>query len=111
MTLYRATAFGQIAMTAEEEAEFLATQGSNTVFIPKSITMKAARIVLLKAGLLTQATNYINSLEGVEGDLAKIEWEFSTTVERDNHLVKALTVVLGKTEAQIDQMFIDAILL
>jgi hypothetical protein len=40
-----------------------------------------------------------------EGEEARIEWEFSGTVERDKALVQSLATALGITEAQLDELF------
>ena len=38
----------------------------------------------------------------------KIWWDYSTIVERNNQLVNEVLKLLGKTDEEIDQMFINA---
>ncbi|WP_422985210.1 hypothetical protein [Undibacterium sp. Ji50W] len=76
--------------------------------VPTVITMRQARLALLHAGLLNHVNTSIANLPGVQGDASRIEWEFSSTVERHKLLIVALTPVLGMTDAQIDSLFIDA---
>lgn len=75
---------------------------------PSIVTMRQARLALLHAGMLAQVNAAVASLPGVEGDAARIEWEFSSTVERDRPLVQALIGALGLNEAQLDALFVAA---
>lgn len=72
---------------------------------PASVTMRQARLALLQSGLLTQVDAAVASMPGVDGEAARIEWEFSTTVERNRPLVQSLIGALGLTEAQLDDLF------
>jgi len=71
------------------------------VVIP-DISMRQARLALLADGLL----------DGIEAAMStpeyKIWWEYSTVVERNNPLVEQVLATLGKSNAEIDQMFIGA---
>lgn len=73
--------------------------------VPEVVTMRQARLALLQSGLLAQVNTAVSSMTGAAGDAARIEWEFSSTVERNLPLVQSLTGVLGLTEAQIDDLF------
>lgn len=75
---------------------------------PKSVTMRQARLALLGAGLLATVSDAVATMAGAEGDAARIEWEFSSEVKRDQPLVIALAPVLGMTDAQLDDLFIAA---
>ena len=70
-----------------------------------SVTMRQARLALLQQGLLTQVNNAVASMPGVQGDAVRIEWEFSSTVERNRPLVQSLSVSLGLTSQQLDDLF------
>lgn len=70
--------------------------------VPTSITMRQARLALLKAGLLDTVNAGVSSL----GQAAQIEWEFATTVERSAPLVVALASVLGLDDAALDALFV-----
>ena len=70
-----------------------------------SVTMRQARLALLQQGLLTQVNNAVASMSGDQGDAARIEWEFSNTVDRNRPFVQALAASLGLTSQQIDDLF------
>ena len=76
--------------------------------VPKSVTMRQARTALFNAGLLTTVNTAIAAMPGSAGDIARIQWEFSSDVLRDQPLVTALSSVLGLTAAQLDSLFITA---
>ena len=70
-----------------------------------SVEMRQARLALHQQGLLTQINNAVASMPGVQGDAVRIEWEFSSTVERNRPLVQSLSVSLGLTSQQLDDLF------
>jgi hypothetical protein len=70
-----------------------------------SVTMRQARLALLQQGLLTQINNAVASMPGAQGEAVRIEWEFSSTVERNRPLVQALAASLGLTPQQLDDLF------
>jgi hypothetical protein len=70
--------------------------------IPTSVTMRQARLALLGAGLLEQVNAAITD------PAAQIEWEYATTVERNSPLVQNLSIGLGLTEQQLDDLFTTA---
>lgn len=76
--------------------------------VPQVVTMRQARLALNAAGLLASVNSSIASMPGTIGDAARIEWEFSATVERHKPLVISLTAELHLTNAQIDELFITA---
>jgi hypothetical protein len=76
--------------------------------VPSSVTMRQARLALLAAGLLDTIETAIAALPGMEGEAARIEWEYATTIERANPLFSALTAQLGIPNEQLDQLFITA---
>jgi hypothetical protein len=71
------------------------------VIIP-TLTMRQARLALLDDGLLDEVEAAITTPEN------RIWWDYSTTVERSHPLVNAVLTALGKTETEIDSMFIAA---
>lgn len=73
--------------------------------VPASVTMLQARLALLQAKLLAQVNAAVAEMPGAAGDAARIEWEFSSTVERHYPLVESLGVALGMTDAQLDDLF------
>jgi len=75
---------------------------------PAVVDMAQARLALLQAGLLAAVQVAINSMPGLAGDAARIEWEFRPTVRRDSPLVTALASALSLDSAALDQLFIAA---
>lgn len=76
--------------------------------VPAVVTMRQARLALLGAGLLTQVNDAVAGLPGAQGDAARITWEFSSEVRRDDALVSSLAAVLNLSSAQLDQLFTTA---
>jgi hypothetical protein len=75
---------------------------------PSRITMRQARLVLLSAGLLDKVNAAIAAMQGAAGEAARIEWEYAHDIERTNPLFSQLAEALGLSEAQIDNLFIEA---
>jgi hypothetical protein len=75
--------------------------------VPREITMRQARLVLLGAGLLDDIAPAIDALPSPQKEAAQIEWEYSNTMQRTNPLITALAPALNLTDAQIDQLFIQ----
>lgn len=74
--------------------------------IPDAVTMRQARLSLLGAGMLASVDEAIASMPGVEGEAARIEWEYAQEVRRDSPLIAALGPALGLTGEQIDALFV-----
>jgi len=73
--------------------------------IPVQVTMRQARIALLRAGYLTQIDAAIAALTGAAGQEAQITWNSSSTVRRDNPLLAQIASTFGLTSAQLDGLF------
>ena len=76
-----------------------------TISVPDVVTMRQARLALLQSGMLAQVNTAVANMPGAAGDAARIEWEFSSTVERNRPLVQSLIGALGLTESQLDDLF------
>lgn len=76
--------------------------------IPVAVTMRQARLALLAAGHLATANAAIAAMPGVDGDAARIEWEYASTVKRTSQLVSGIAAILGLTSEQLDELFIAA---
>ena len=100
--------FSALPQFAHEVNAALATVPPQPGALPESVTMLNARLVLIDQGLLESANAYIAAMPGAEGDAARTYWEFAANVRRDNPLVESLRVVLGKTQEEIDALFIAA---
>jgi len=98
--------------TPEEVAEIEARKAAAAVpVVPRSVTMRQARLALLAAGKLGAVDAAIASLPSPQKEAAQIEWEFSSVVERDRPLVQTLGPALGLSESELDQLFITAVAL
>ena len=76
--------------------------------IPQSVTMRQARLALMSAGKLATVNAAIAGMAGVQGDAARIEWEFSSEVKRNQPLVMSMGQALGLTSTQLDALFTQA---
>jgi hypothetical protein len=99
----------QVEMTAEEIAEFEAMQAlANIPVVPRVVTMRQARLALFQAGKLATVNDAIANMAGAQGEAARIEWEFSNEVQRNQPLVLALAPLLNMTSTDLDNLFILA---
>lgn len=71
--------------------------------VPTSITPRQARLYLLQNDMLEQVEALV-----AENKAFQIEWEYATTIERNNPLTQGMIAGLGLTEAQADAMFLGA---
>ena len=94
-----------VDMTAQEDADFLATLPVAKI---TSVTMRQARRALHAAGLLSSVDAAIEAMSEPDKTAARIEWEYSTEVQRSNGTFAALTAALGLTEQQVDALFAQA---
>lgn len=75
---------------------------------PSQVTMRQARLALASAGLLSQVSVAIGSLEEPQRTAASIEWDYSQVVERDRELVALLGPMLGLDDEALDDLFREA---
>lgn len=76
--------------------------------VPRSVTMRQARLVLLGAGLLDQVGNAIDMLEEPQRSAARIEWDYASKVDRDSQMVMLIGDALNLNSAELDALFIAA---
>jgi hypothetical protein len=76
--------------------------------VPQQVTMRQARLALLADGKLSSVDAAIDSLDSPERETARIEWDYSSSVERSRPLVVLLGQALGIDEDALDQLFITA---
>lgn len=67
------------------------------------VTMRQARLQLLELGLLDEVEAMVS-----QDRKNQIEWEYSSTVERNSNLIDAIKILLNLSDEQIDKMFEDA---
>lgn len=72
--------------------------------VPQQVTMRQARLALLKAGLLDDAESTIASA----GREAQLEWEYASVIERSNPVIAIVQQQQGVTDDQIDDLFREA---
>lgn len=79
-----------------------------TSSVPESVTMRQARLALMRSGKLNAVNSAIAEMPGEEGDTARIEWEFSGTVERNWGFVKQVAFQIGLSDNDLDDLFVLA---
>ena len=88
--------------------EYRHADGVLTLLVPQAVTMRQARLALLAAGKLAAVNSAIAGMPGAQGEAARIEWEFSSEVQRNQPLVLSLGGALNMTPAQLDGLFVAA---
>ena len=73
--------------------------------VPDSVSMRQARLAMLNSGILSNADTAIAAMVSPEKEQAQIEWEYSTTVERNSPLITLLAPGLGLSDSQVDELF------
>lgn len=72
--------------------------------VPQQVTMRQARLELLKRELLDDVEAVITAA----GREAQIQWEYAAVVERSNPAVAIVQQQKALTDAQIDDLFREA---
>lgn len=72
--------------------------------VPQQVTMRQARLELLKRELLDDVEAVITAA----GREAQIQWEYASVVERSNPVIAIVQQQQGMTDAQIDDLFREA---
>ena len=84
------------------------------VEVPQSVTMRQARRALLERGLLDErdllgeVETAIDSLDSPNKEIARIDWDYSSTVERGRDVVILVGLALGFDSDGLDELFIAA---
>jgi len=74
----------------------------------QTVSMRQCRIALLDAGLLEAVQSSIATMPGVEGERARIDWEYALEVRRDWPLIGYMAGDLGLSDEQVDALFVAA---
>lgn len=74
------------------------------VVVPAAISAVQARLALNRAGLREAAETAIAQADQDVRDL----WEYAATLHRDHPVLRALAAAVGLTDAQLDDLFIQA---
>ena len=72
--------------------------------VPQQVTMRQARLELLKRALLDDVEAVITAAVRE----AQIQWEYASIVERSNPVIAVVQQQQGFTDAQIDDLFREA---
>lgn len=97
-------------------AAFLSTTSCNVCgwapTLPKNIpdvTPRQMRQALVLSGITLETIDAVlNSLPDPQKSLAKIEWEYSISFQRNRPIVAAVGQVLGWTSDQLDELWLYA---
>ena len=73
--------------------------------VPQQVSMRQARLALLGAGLLDDVEAVISAA----GRAAQLEWEYAAVVDRSNTAVAIVQQQQGMADAQIDDLFREAV--
>jgi len=77
--------------------------------IPAEVSMRQARMALEAVGMLESVEEAMDALPpGPQKRLARIEWEYATSLRRDHPLVAQLQAALALTDEQVDELFVAA---
>lgn len=79
--------------------------GSLIKTCPEKVSMRQARLALHRRNLLQIVIESLSALPDPQKTEAQIEWEYATEVRRDSPLVQTLSVALGMTKPDIDDLF------
>ena len=95
--------------TPEEQADIDARRAAAAIpVVPQSVPMLNAHLALIAAGWMTSIKAYLDALTGPAGDAARAYFTLAQTMRRDHDLVLSIPAALGKTEAEVDDLFIQA---
>ncbi len=86
------------------DGENISPPPSTPAAIPASVSPRQIRQALTRAGLRNQVETTISVADRDTKDW----WEFATSIERNHPQVVAMSVALGQTEQQIDDLFVLA---
>jgi hypothetical protein len=95
--------------TPEEQAEIDARRAAAaSPVVPERVPMLNAHLVLIDAGWMEGVQAYLDALPGPDGAKARAYFVQALTMERQHPLVLGIPAALGKTEADVDQLFTAA---
>lgn len=99
-TIYRANA----ARTGLE----VAPPVTPPVVVPEVVPMLNAKLAMIEADWMGDVTAYLDAIPGKDGELARTFFAEALTMRRDHPLVLGIPSAIGKTEAEVDALFIVA---
>ncbi len=82
---------------------------NEAVIIPSVIQMRQFRLELLSRSLLEYVPTAISSIQDDQKrKQVQIEWEYSTTVDKNSEWVKLLASALNLSQNELDILFLEA---
>jgi hypothetical protein len=78
--------------------------------IPQELTPRQLRLQLIDEGIVSaQIEAILNSIpDATAKEKALVEWEYALVIKRNHPLIVTLGQALGKTDAEIDILFLNA---
>ena len=77
--------------------------------VPESVTPRQLRIALFSIGITESIIDaMLNSLPDPTKTIARITWDYSTLIYRNNPILEQMAPSLGFTTQQVDDLFIAA---
>lgn len=89
-----------------DKAILLKEQKEKELSVPVSITARQVRLTLLHIGKLDDVAIAIDSLPSPTKEQIKVEWEYATTIQRNNPFIETLGYGLGLDKEKLDELFI-----
>lgn len=78
------------------------------IVVPDQVPMLNAHLVLIEAGWIDGINAYIEAMPELDRSYARAYLNLALTMRRDHPLVLGIPAALGKTEAEVDALFIQA---
>lgn len=76
--------------------------------VPSSITRRQLKLQLLFSGISFEyIEGILNTLEEPQKTIALINWQEAGTFDRDNAMLNQMAIVLGISDDQLDDIFIN----
>lgn len=92
--------------TLQWELDPAKVEAARRAAIPAQITMRQARLALLRSGKLDDAEAAINGIpDATLRRAAQIEWEYAQGIERNSPLVQQVARALQINDQQLDDLF------
>lgn len=95
-------------MNSDRTALELAPVVTPAPVVPQRVPMLNAVLTMIEAGWWDPLNAHVESLAPKERAIARAYLDRALTMARDHDLVKSIPAALGKTEADVDQLFIVA---
>lgn len=73
--------------------------------VPQSVSMRQGREALIRRGYFAAVNNHIMGMAGIDGEIARNEWEMSQVIERNRPLTLAMAQLIGLSAEGMDELF------